>query len=194
MTLAYIVRCNFNREDLEQGWNEWYGGPKLKQMLDKPHFLSVQRFLKSEGAGRNYVAFWILDSDLAFDTPEYKNDWGFFEWRPYIVDWSRDLFAPLSGDARSPVVKEGQSLRIISFEGFSEAEAEAARTAVTRLRPDVIWVRSVGLDRHTPLFGYEVVDTSTPRPPLDIPGAVDGLYRPISELVHADATAGYGRA
>ncbi len=194
MSLAYIVRCNFNREDLEQGWNEWYGGPKLKQMLDKPHFLSVQRFFKSEGAGRNYVAFWILESEQAFETPEYKNDWGFFEWRPYIIDWSRDLFAPLSGDVRSPVVKDGQALRVISFEGLSEAEAGAAMEAVTLHRPGVKWMRTVGLDRHTPLFGYEVADASAPDRPLDIAGVVEGLYRPISELVHADENTGNGRA
>ncbi|TCT06214.1 hypothetical protein [Aquabacter spiritensis] len=193
MTLAYIVRCNFSREDLEQGWNDWYGGPKLKQMLDKPHFLSVQRFLRSAGAGRNYVAFWILDSDQAFETPEYKNDWGFFEWKPYIIDWSRDLFAPQSGDVHSPVVGPDQALRIVSFEGLSAPEAAAAKAQVEALRPGVRWMDSVGLDRHTALIGYEVVAADAPERPLDIAGVVEGLYRPISDLVHADAAGGDGR-
>lgn len=190
MTLAYIVRCNFNREDLEQSWNEWYGGPKLKQMLDKPYFLSVQRFFKSSGAGRNYLAFWILESEQAFETPEYKNDWGFFEWRPYIIDWSRDLFAPLSGDVRSPVLDDAQALRVVSFEGLSAEEAAAAKLQVEARRPGVKWMRSVGLDKHTPLIGTEVVDANVPDKPLDIAGVVEGLYRPISDLVHADETAG----
>lgn len=186
MALAYIVRCNFSREDLEAGWNEWYGGPKLKQMLDKPHFVSVQRFLRTAGEGRNYLAFWILDSEQAFETPEYKNDWGFFEWRPHIIDWSRDLFEPLSGDVRSPVVGAGEVLRIVSFEGLDAEAAAAARARVEAKVPGLRWMRSAGLDRHTPLFGYAVEAADAPPAPLGIPGAVDGLYRPISELVHAD--------
>ena len=26
------------------------------------------------------------------DTPEYRADWGFGEWAPFITDWSRDLY------------------------------------------------------------------------------------------------------
>jgi hypothetical protein len=194
MTLAYIVRCNFNRKDLEQSWNDWYGGAKLKQMLDKPYFLSVQRFLKHSGEGRNYVAFWIVESQQAFETPEYKNDWGFFEWRPYIVDWSRDLFAPLSGEIRSPVLHQGQALRLISFEALTEAQAASAKTQVETHRRGVQWMHAAGLDKHTPFIGYEVVDADLADRPLGVAGAVEGLYRPITELVHADRIAESGRA
>lgn len=185
MSLAYIVRCNFNQPDREEAWNAWYGGPKLKQMLDKPHFLSVQRFLRRAGAGRNYVAYWILASEQAFETPEYKNDWGFFEWRPYIVDWSRDLFAAEAGEARSPVLGEGQALRLVSFEGLDPAAAEAAKAQVEQRDPGFAWMRSVGLDRHTAWIGAKIVDAGAPVASLDVPGAVDGLYEPISALVHA---------
>lgn len=186
MAFAYIVRCNFSREDLEGGWNEWYGGPKLKQMLDKPHFVSVQRFRRASGEGRNYLAFWILDSEQAFETPEYKNDWGFFEWRPYIIDWSRDLFAPGEGDVRSPVVGAGEVLRLISFEGLDADAAAAARDAVAAKLPQVRWMRSVGLDRHTAFIGYAVEAADDAPAPLGVAGVVDGLYRPISGLVHTD--------
>lgn len=191
MTLAYIVRCNFNQADLEASWNEWYGGPKLKQMLDKPHFISVQRFQRAHGDGRTYLAFWILDSKEAFETPEYKNDWGFFEWRPYIVDWSRDLFEPLEREARSPAVGPGQMLRLVSFEGLDADAADAAKAEVEARLPGVRWMRSSGLDRHTPLVGYAIADAAA-FTPLEVKGAVDGLYRPISELVHTDrAETGY---
>jgi len=186
MALAYIVRCNFSRKDLEAGWNAWYSGPKLKQMLDKPCFLSVQRFHRSAGSGRNYVAFWILESAQAFETPEYKNDWGFFEWRPHIIDWSRDLFAPLSGDVASPVVGPDQGLRLISFEGLDADAAAAAQAQVDARVPGIAWMRSVGLDRHTPLFGHAVVAADAAFTPLDVAGVTDGLYRPISDCVHTD--------
>src|SRR5476651_1913577 len=58
MTLAYVVRCNFSDPEKEQAWNDWYSGPKLKQMLDKPYFLTVQRYRRVSGTGRNYLAFW----------------------------------------------------------------------------------------------------------------------------------------
>ena len=79
---------------------------KLKQMLAKPHFLSVQRFFRAGGEGRNYLAFWVLSSPEAFNTVEYKSDWGFFEWRPYIIDWSRDLFERADGGSGAPVVQQ----------------------------------------------------------------------------------------
>lgn len=186
MALAYIVRCNFSRDDLEAGWNTWYSGPKLKRMLDKPGFVSVQRFHRMAGAGRNYVAFWILESAGALETPEYKNDWGFFEWRPHIIDWSRDLFEPLSGDARSPVIGPDRALRLISFEGLDADAAAAARAQVDAQVPGIVWMRSAGLDRHTPLLGHQVAAADAAFTPLAVKGAVDGLYRPISDCVHTD--------
>ena len=136
MTIAYVVRCNFNDPARETEWNDWYSGPKLKQMLDKPYFLTGQRFYRCGGIGRDYLAFWTLVSDEAFKTPEYINDWGFFEWRPYIIDWSRDLFAAEGEtDVTAPRVGADRSLRLVSFEGMSAAEAEAALARVDQVRP-----------------------------------------------------------
>ena len=56
MAFVYIVRCNFNEPAKEQAWNAWYSGPKIAQMLAKPHFRSCQRFARISGNGRNYLA------------------------------------------------------------------------------------------------------------------------------------------
>ena|ERR1700735_1486499 len=188
MTLAYVVRCNFSDPEKEQAWNDWYSGPKLKQMLDKPHFLTVQRYRRVSGTGRNYLAFWTLTSAEAFETPEYKNDWGFFEWRPYIIDWSRDLFRADQGDVHAPRVTDGSHLRLISFEGLSGAEAEAERSKIDRTKPGTSWHRSIGLDRHTELLGSSVQATTELGPSTE--GVYDALYQPISIFAVAETANG----
>lgn len=181
MGLAYVVRCNFNDPTREDAWNTWYSGPKLRQMLEKPHFLTGQRFHRVAGTGRDYLAFWTLASADAFTTPEYTNDWGFFEWRPYIIDWSRDLFEAEAGmTLTAPRLGEAQYLRLVSFEGADEAKSEELRRAVDAARPGTRWHRSVGLDRHTYLFGTSVEDEA--KPAAEIAGAYEAFYRPISVL------------
>ena len=181
MNLAYVVRCNFNEPARETAWNDWYSGPKLGQMLSKPHFLTGQRFRRSSGGGRDYLAYWTLSSADAFTTTEYTTDWGFFEWRPYIIDWSRDLFERLdNADVAAPRLAEGQFLRLVSFEGLGAEEAERLRAEIDQARPGTLWHRSVGLDRHTELFG---ISLETEERPTGVPqGAVEGFYRPISIL------------
>jgi len=181
MNVAYVVRCNFNDPAKETAWNDWYSGPKLKQMLDKPHFLTGQRFYRSSGAGRDYLAFWTLASADAFTTPEYTNDWGFFEWRPYIIDWSRDLFAAEGGGSVvAPHLPEGGFIRLVSFEGLTAEQAEAKRREVDHTHPATIWHRSIGLDRHTELFGVSVETSDRLNTPID--GVIEVFYRPISIL------------
>ncbi len=114
---SYIVRCNFSDPVKAKPWNDWYSGPKLGQMLSKPYFRSTQRFRRSDGTGRNYLALWILESPEAFNTHEYKSDWGFFEWRPYIIDWSRDLFAGNGLVEDSFAVSPQGALHVVSFDG-----------------------------------------------------------------------------
>jgi hypothetical protein len=184
MTLAYIVRCNFNNPEKEKAWNDWYSGPKLKQMLDKPYFLTTRRYYRVAGNGRNYVAFWTLASSQAFETPEYKSDWGFFEWRPYIIDWSRDLFEAEQGDVKAPQVGDSGFLRVVSFEGLSKEDAKTKRAEVDRTRPGTFWLRSVGLDRHTPLLGISVGASSDVGPAIS--GVYEATYRPISIFAVTD--------
>jgi hypothetical protein len=188
MAFVYIVRCNFTEPAREQAWNDWYSGPKIAQMLAKPHFRTCQRFRRTAGRGRNYLALWMLQSPDAFDTTEYRSDWGFFDWSPYIADWSRDLFDGGDAPEATFAVPPDGSLRIVSFDGMSLARADAARAALTQAEPETIWLPVVGLDRHTPLIGLN------PRPDLAPPdatndagnsGAQRAIYRPISDLCTA---------
>lgn len=182
MTVAYVVRCNFARADLESAWNDWYSGPKLKQMLAKPMFRTGQRFYREAGPGRNYLAFWVLESPAAFETHEYKSDWGFFEWKPHITDWSRDLFEPLAHGFTPPRVGDGERLHIVAYDGAADDDAVAAdRAAVSEARPKLVWMRIVGLDRHSPYMGVEVVPAgSLPALAAGHTARVQTLYRPIS--------------
>ncbi len=135
VTFAYIVRCDFTDPGKEQAWNDWYSGPKIAQMLRKPHFRSCQRFRRTGGDGRNYLALWTLDSPDAFKTQEYTSDWGFFEWEQHITNWSRDLFD--GGAAREDdfAVPPGGALEVVSFDGVSAADAETSRAELSRSEP-----------------------------------------------------------
>jgi hypothetical protein len=191
MTYLYVVRCNFTRPDLEASWNAWYGGEKIRQLLGKPMFRAVQRFRRSSGSGRAYVALWQVASPQAFDTAEYKADWGFSEWRPYIVDWSRDLFdATAARGAELAVAMQG-ALQLISFDGMDGGGAQAARTSLADAA-DTMWFPCAGLDRHTPLIGLRVCPDATgmPWPPARPPAGVQiGVYRPISAFCSVEQPA-----
>jgi hypothetical protein len=182
MTVAYIVRCNFNDPSRESDWNAWYSGPKLVQMLSKPYFLTCQRFHKVAGEGRNYLAYWTLASPDALTTTEYTSDWGFFEWRPFIIDWSRDLFEIHGGgDVQAHGVETSEWLRFVSFDGMTEAAAGTEREKWASRDPGLVWHRSVGLDEHTPFFGVRVDKAATL---TAIARPNEAIYRPISALTH----------
>ena len=184
MAFIYAVRCNFNHPDLEQAWNDWYSGPKLRQMLAKPFFLSGQRFAAVDlDTTRKYLALWSVESPDAFTTSEYRSDWGFFEWTPYIIDWSRDLYLARNGDSAGAVeVPSDGALYLMSFDGLSAEEAERARAHLAASRPDVQWLTAVGLDKHSPLLGLLATPSATWRPatPLAELGVHETLYRPVS--------------
>ena len=189
MAFVYIVRCNFTQPEKEQAWNAWYSGPKIRQMLAKPYFRTCQRFRLASGSGRNYLTLWTLQSPDAFKTPEYISDWGFSDWAPYIADWSRDLFdgRPAS-EAAFAVAPEG-ALHTVSFDGMSREEANAARAVIAKSEPDMMWLPVVGLDRHTPMIGLQVLsDLALSRSPNDGSRKQmrDAIYRPISDLYTVD--------
>ena len=182
---AYIVRCNFTEPSREAEWNAWYSGPKIAQMLDKPHFCSCQRFKRIAGSGRDYLALWMVQTPEAFATKQYRSDWGFFDWETYVTDWSRDLFdaGALTQDAFA-VAPDG-ALEVMSFDGKSAAEARAARAAMAPA-DEMLWLPIAGLDRHTPLIGLRPSATgsaSTNSEPA--PGAQWASYRPICDFHRA---------
>lgn len=189
MANVYAVRCNFARKDLEDKWNDWYSGPKLTQMLDKPLFRSGQRF-RAVGLDthRQYLALWVVESPQAFETPEYKNDWGFFEWQPHITDWSRDLFdAP--GDIRDTVrTGEGERLYLASFEGSDAAAARGLIPQLKAARPEAMWLEAAGLDRKSPVLGIWRLGASAadPAPLSGIAGLRETVFSPISRFATSE--------
>lgn len=184
---AYIVRCNFSDPAKEQAWNDWYSGPKIPQMLVKPHFRSTQRFRCTSGTGRNYLALWILDSPEAFKTPEYTSDWGFFEWRPYIIDWSRDLFSGDDIAEDSFAVSPQGALHVVSFDNMGKEETLRARKAYAFIHPKMTWLTITGLDQHTQQIGLEPLQElpHSWRPSNAFPGVQEAIYLPISDFHRA---------
>jgi hypothetical protein len=189
MALVYIVRCNFNEPAKEQAWNAWYSGPKIAQMLEKPHFLSCQRFRRAAGTGRDYLALWVLASPEALKTAEYTAQWGFAEWEPFITDWSRDLFDGGAAPAGAFAVARDGALQVAAFDGMSVDDATAARAVIAKTEPEMMWLPIAGLDRHTPVIGLRTL------PELASAGVAEAgrsnaggraTYRPISELHTAE--------
>jgi hypothetical protein len=188
MASVYVVRCNFNEPAKEQAWNAWYSGPKIAQMLRKPHFRTCQRFTKISGDGRNYVALWTLRSAEAFKTEQYTTDWGFFEWAPHIIDWSRDLFDRGDTPEAAFAVPRHGALQVVSFDGADPDQADKSRGAFAQFYPDMMWLPIAGLDRHTPIMGLRVLSDPSPaqRGPDRPAGVQEAVYRPISDFATAD--------
>ncbi len=185
MPFAYVVRCNFTRPDLEDAFNDWYSGPKLADMLEKPMFLSGQRFVADAGhTARRYLALWTVEGPEAFQTPQYTSDWGFFEWKPSITDWSRDLYPlPAAVSPADFAVAEDARLHLLSFDGVPEADADALLAEVAPLRPQMVFLSVAGIDRHSPRLGLARLAPDAPLPPpLALAGVQETAFRPISRF------------
>jgi hypothetical protein len=187
LTFVYIVRCNFTEPAKEQAWNAWYSGPKIAQMLAKPYFLTCQRFHRVAGAGRNYLALWTLQSPAAFETAGYRSQWGFSEWAPCITDWSRDLFDGGEASEAAFAVPRDGALHVVSFDGASEHDANAARADIAISQPDLMWLPVAGLDRHTPMIGLESRSELEAARFSNHDRAArmqEAIYRPICDVIH----------
>jgi hypothetical protein len=183
MTFVYIVRCNFTVPDREAAWNAWYSGPKIEQMLAQPYFRTCQRFRRAAGQGRNYLAMWVLSSPEALQTRQYRSQWGFADWQPYVADWSRDLFDGGAASEAAFAVAPGGALRAVSFDGASEPEARLQSEAIAAADRAVLWLSVAGLDRHTPMIGLRPLpDGAAAQPGASGTGLQDVLYKPISPL------------
>ena len=184
---AYIVRCNFSDPAKEQSWNDWYSGPKIGQMLSKPYFRSTQRFRRSNGTGRDYLALWVVETPEAFKTHEYTSDWGFFEWKSYIIDWSRDLFTGSGVEEDSFRVSPQGALHVVSFDGMTQEAASQAQKAIAFINPKMKWLSIAGLDQHTEIIGLQPVDQLPLawRPSAAAVGSQQAIYQPISDFHRA---------
>ncbi len=118
------------------------------------YFISVQRYeAVALDTRRKYLALWRVASPEAFETKEYRAQWGFAQWTHLITDWSRDLYRGASEIDDALDVTDGEALHVISFDGASEAAARAAQGRIAGERRDVFWLEAIGLDRHSPLLG-----------------------------------------
>ena len=190
MTFAYIVRCRFTAPDKEAAWNAWYSGPKTVQMLRQPHFRTLQRFRRVSGNNRAYLALWTVTRPEALTTREYKSQWGFAEWQSDITDWSRDLFDGRPAPETAFAVELGGALRVVSFDGMNDDDADAARPPIAAAHPAMLWLPIAGLDRHTPLIGLEVLPELARAKSPDRaaePRIQQSIYQPICELKKTDA-------
>jgi hypothetical protein len=181
MVFVYIVRCNFAEPAKEEAWNAWYSGAKITQMLSLPYFRTCQRFRRAGGVGRDYLALWTMVKPEAMTTPEYRAQWGFSEWTPYITDWSRDLFdgRPAGEDAFS--VQPSGALQVVSFDGMTAGQASATQAEIAALQPGILWLPVIGLDRHTPLIGLKVLSGGHDRAQNALDeGIQEAIYQPLS--------------
>src|SRR5215467_5175634 len=188
MVFLYIVRCKFTEPAREQAWNAWYSGPKMEQMLAQPYFLTCQRFRLAAGTGRDYLTLWTVETPQALATPQYTAQWGFAEWAPYIADWSRDLFDGGAASEQAFAVAPEGALAVVAFDRMSPEHAEAARAAIARAEPGMMWLPVIGLDRHTPLIGLRpLADAASARPAEDGGGVrvQPAVYHPITRVYTA---------
>jgi hypothetical protein len=191
MPYLYAVRCNFTRPDLEPSFNAWYSVEKIAQLLAKPMFRAVQRFRLVQGNGRGYLALWQVDGPAAFDTPQYKADWGFAQWRDHIADWNRDLFDATATDGSALAVPAGGALVVTTCDGMTAQAAQALRA--TLMPAGTMWFASAGLDRATPLLGlrsFSEAAAAQAALPQPAPAGVQiGIYHPLNAFAVARVQA-----
>ena len=190
---VYIVRCNFSDPDREQAWNEWYSGPKIAQVLAKPLFRTCQRFRLASGEGRAYLTLWTIQSPEAFETPEYRSDWGFSEWAPYVTDWTRDVFDGRFAPEAAFAVSLKGSLRVVSCDGMSADAASAAQAVIAKSHPKMLWLPVIGLDRSCPMIGLQPLsELASPRESEHgwERRAQAGIYLPMSDVFAAEGSKG----
>jgi hypothetical protein len=187
VSYLYAVRCNFTGDAAREAhWHAWYDGPKVKQMLELPLFLAVQRFAAvGLDTRRKYLALWQVASPEAFETPQYRAQWGFAEWTTEIADWSRDLYR---GPANiEPVVEIGRDdeLHFAAFDGLSEAEAREAQARFADRLTGLTWLEAIGLDRHAPIAGLRrLTGGSRPSATADASGLAETIFTPITRRFH----------
>ncbi|CAI7978340.1 conserved hypothetical protein [Frankia sp. Hr75.2] len=166
MSCLYVVRCNFSDPAQCDAWQRWYSGEKQDWLLSRPGFLAGQRFAAVRSTdGVEFLALYALESPDALKTPEYNSGWGWGAWRPYIIDWSRNLFDGV--EPETFLTKEDELLRAVFV-----TSSEAVDT-----NPDLQWTRvQPGLDGSLVALGLG----RTTGEPTATEGTEEGLFRPAS--------------
>ena len=182
MVVAYIVRCNFTEPAQEDAWNAWYSGPKIAQMLAKPHSARASAFAAQWAPAAITSRCGRSRRQKGWRRRRYRAQWGFREWEAYVTDWSRDLFDGGAATEMAFAVPRDGALHAVSFDGVDRDEAGAARSTLAASLPDMMWLSIIGLDRHTPLIGLRPLpDLAASRlPDRGASGKIqEAIYRPI---------------
>jgi hypothetical protein len=141
-----MVACRFADPAREAEWNEWYSG-HLPTLLSVPGIRTAQRFRELGSPHPLYRAVYTLDSPDVFESAAYRDrKGGRFppEWRPLVVDHSRDILAGLD---EAPAVADGEFLAVCN-----------SRAAGAGLGVAPTWLEAVGLDKSVAGLGLAVLD------------------------------------
>ena len=66
--------------EAEGPWNRWYDEVHLPEILSCPGFLSAARYVSGEGAEREYVALYRLESEAALESVEFAERRGWYQF------------------------------------------------------------------------------------------------------------------
>jgi len=181
MSCLYVVRCNFSKPEASAAWQHWYSGEKQDWLLSRPGFLAGQRFAAQRCTdGVEFAALYALETPAALETPEYRSGWGWGPWRPYIADWSRNLFEGI--DPAAFLTAEAGYLHAVFVDPSGDADAAASAY------PGLTWARARGgLDGSLSALGLARVARQPSHGPAPGPGIAAGLFRPASPPRYGEA-------
>jgi hypothetical protein len=175
MTILYLVRCNYADPESEAAWNAWYSGDKQDWLLSRPGFLAGQRFEAVRASdGVRYAALYTIESAGALQTPEYQSGWGWGDWRPNIIDWSRGFFDGVRPADYLTTLRDQRLRMVFVARTADETLARAAFPAATWLSADG------GLDEALRAVGLERVDGDAGAMAPIADGIEMGIFAPAS--------------
>ena len=87
--LLLIVEVDIPPE-YEADFNEWYSEVHLPDLLRVPGFHSARRYVKREGSPK-YVAVYEIESDEAFQHPEFARVRGWGPFASHVTNIRRTL-------------------------------------------------------------------------------------------------------
>ena len=85
------IRVNIAPEK-EDEFNRWYNTVHVPEILAVPGFISGRRFRRISGDKIKYMAIYEIESLDALKSDEYTKARGWYEFEPYIIDQSWNVY------------------------------------------------------------------------------------------------------
>jgi hypothetical protein len=163
--MIFMSQSGLTDRSLEAQWDAWYV-EHLRIMSTVSGISSAQRFKTGNENWPPSLAMYSISSPAVFSDPYYLKVRGMGEWLPLIDRrfYQRNLFEGLE---RAPEVPEGRVLLVTDQE-----QPQPLFPGV-----DMIWLKSVGLDRSTPYRGIAVVSSGLGAELANVPGIA--VYQPL---------------